>query len=285
MGTLRSILILSRLSNLPTVFANVLAAWFLGGGTWSVALAGAGLAAALCYSGGMILNDVFDAEWDRRHRKPRPIPRGDISWKTAAWLAWTGLGLGWIWLLALGSNPLWASGLLVAIWFYNALHKRWQGAVWLMGACRFFLFLSVASIPASIPPPAVWLWASALALYVVGITVAARREDTSQQVAPAAFGLLLVPAACGLGALGFLAPGSGTVWPILFVGLFCLWIGQALALFARGKVAVGRFVGRLLAGMVLIDAMALSPVLPQAAWLCFGFLILTLLLQTTIPPT
>lgn len=285
MGFARSILVLSRLSNLPTVFANVLAAWFLGGGTWSSSLAAAALAAALCYTGGMIVNDVCDAEWDRRFGKPRPIPRGEISRNTAGWLGWGSLGLGGGGLLALGANPLWATGLLTAIVLYNGLHKRWPGSVWLMGACRFFLFVSVASLPAAVVPLQVWLWGTALALYVVGITLAARREDTSQQVAPAAFGLLAMPAVCGAGSLFSLVPTTPLAWPVLFLTVFCLWTGQALGLFVTGKQPVGRLVGRLLAGMVLIDAMALSSVRLDAALLCFGFLLLNLLLQTVIPPT
>ena len=39
------------------------------------------------YGGGVVFNDVFDAELDRIERPERPIPRGDISIKSAALLA------------------------------------------------------------------------------------------------------------------------------------------------------------------------------------------------------
>src|SRR3954453_21514837 len=85
----RTLLVLGRVSNLPTVWSNCLAGWALAG---SVPLTGdfrqmieqpvrllvlcAG--ASLLYIGGMYLNDAFDADFDRQHRRERPIPSGAI---------------------------------------------------------------------------------------------------------------------------------------------------------------------------------------------------------------
>ena len=90
---LRPWLILSRGSNLPTVWSSTMAGWLLGA-YWSsktnVLLFGLTdgpstevawwplpwllLAVSAIYVGGMILNDVFDAAWDAQHRPTRPIP-------------------------------------------------------------------------------------------------------------------------------------------------------------------------------------------------------------------
>ncbi|MBD5656399.1 MAG: UbiA family prenyltransferase, partial [Candidatus Eremiobacteraeota bacterium] len=75
--TWRVALRLGRVSNLPTVWSNVLAGVVLAGrpasGAGIVALA---LGCALLYVGGMLLNDAFDHPLDARERPERPIPAG-----------------------------------------------------------------------------------------------------------------------------------------------------------------------------------------------------------------
>ncbi|HEY0550448.1 MAG TPA: UbiA family prenyltransferase, partial [Verrucomicrobiae bacterium] len=75
----RALLLLGRVSNLPTVWSNCLAGWLLGGGgewpQFAVLCGGA----TLLYVGGMFLNDAFDAEFDAQHRRERPIPSGAIQ--------------------------------------------------------------------------------------------------------------------------------------------------------------------------------------------------------------
>lgn len=82
---LRSWLELSRVSNLPTVWTNVLAGWLLAGGLpgqWQP-LAWLMAGGSLMYTAGMILNDAADVRWDRQHRRERPIPSGRVSPGTA----------------------------------------------------------------------------------------------------------------------------------------------------------------------------------------------------------
>jgi hypothetical protein len=76
---------LGRVSNLPTVWTNVLAAVVLSGGDWrSRHLALLLISMSLCYVGGMYLNDYFDRAIDARERPERPIPSGAISASTVA---------------------------------------------------------------------------------------------------------------------------------------------------------------------------------------------------------
>src|SRR5439155_10768617 len=74
---------LGRVSNLPTVTSNVLAAIALAGGfpaTATIVLAC--VAMSLMYVAGMYLNDAFDRDIDRVERPERPIPAGEVHAST-----------------------------------------------------------------------------------------------------------------------------------------------------------------------------------------------------------
>ena len=69
----RAYLLLARISNLPTVWTNVLAAYVVAGASRE-SLPIASIAASLFYTAGMFLNDAFDAPFDAQARADRPIP-------------------------------------------------------------------------------------------------------------------------------------------------------------------------------------------------------------------
>ena len=88
----RAWLVLTRGSNLPTVWSNLVAGWLLGYAytdrfPWALGLLasffGLLLGVSLIYVGGMILNDAFDARWDAERRSTRPIPAGLVSARAA----------------------------------------------------------------------------------------------------------------------------------------------------------------------------------------------------------
>jgi 4-hydroxybenzoate polyprenyltransferase len=68
MPALRTWLILGRVSNLPTVWSNCLAGWWLGGGGNFLKLPFLFIGVSLLYLGGMFLNDAFDEAFDQQHR-------------------------------------------------------------------------------------------------------------------------------------------------------------------------------------------------------------------------
>jgi len=71
---------LGRVSNLPTVWTNVMAAAVLARvPVASMGVVAVALACSLFYVGGMFLNDAFDHEFDARVRPERPIPSGLVS--------------------------------------------------------------------------------------------------------------------------------------------------------------------------------------------------------------
>ena len=76
----KTVLAICRVSNLPTVWMNVLAAAALSGMGVEFSSLGLLLISLSCfYCGGMCLNDVFDRSFDADHQPFRPIPAGQIG--------------------------------------------------------------------------------------------------------------------------------------------------------------------------------------------------------------
>lgn len=272
---LRAWLELARISNLPTVWTNVAAGWLLAGGGWEARLGWLLLGGSLLYTGGMILNDAADVKHDREHRRERPIPGGRVS-PGAAW----GAGLGMLLAGALcavaagGATWLSVAALVVCILFYDLYHKPWKGAVWVMGMCRVLLVLMSAS--AQEDPAAddadgkdVLGFAHALTLgcYIVGLTLVARSETAKTAVPPGAAwfarALLATPALAAV----WLSLDRGNAVPLLFVPVFLAWVILSIRIMRRGGAQIGRAVGWLLAGIVLVDAMAVSQISASLACL------------------
>src|SRR5437870_10761580 len=155
MNRLRTYAQLVRLPNVFTAFADIglgiLATWQLTpealspGWIWSALFL---LAASGClYCGGMVFNDVFDLEQDKRERPLRPIPSGRVSRSAAAVfgavLLTAGIGFAWLGGWSRNSSLTHHSSLFIAcllavcILLYDGWLKRfWAGPLG-MGACRF----------------------------------------------------------------------------------------------------------------------------------------------------
>ena len=167
-------LLLARVSNLPTIWTNVLAAAALARGLEHAAcVVWIALAMSLIYSSGMWMNDACDAEFDRRARADRPIPRGEVSVREV----WTGVFL----LAALSAAVLWAAGvyreawrwwagLAAAISYYNVRHKRDPFGPLAMGLCRGLVFAVTASAITGAVPMSVLVGAGVMTAYVLSLT-------------------------------------------------------------------------------------------------------------------
>ena len=68
---LRTLLVLGRSSNLPTVWSNCLAGWLLSGGGELKTFLWLCAGATCLYTGGMYLNDAIDANFDLQFRRER----------------------------------------------------------------------------------------------------------------------------------------------------------------------------------------------------------------------
>ena len=291
---LRPWLELARISNLPTVWTNVAAAWLLAGGPWvDATLTWLLLVGSLLYTGGMILNDAADVKHDRDHKKDRPIPKGRVcpaaAWSVGLVMMTVGAALA---IVQAQASPWITLALVAAILFYDLYHKPWPGAVWVMGACRVLLYLMAASATQSYLNEGlgqtVLLLALTLGAYIVGLTMVARMEAkgavTSRLRAFFAKALLYSPA---LVALGFwlaranwrLIPLLGDLTPLVplpFIFVFLSTVFYASRIMRQGGPAIGRAVGILLAGIAVVDALAVMQVSPALA--C-GFVVLAPILR------
>lgn len=236
--TPRTLLDLGRISNLPTVWTNVLAGAVLSGASLEApALLLLGAAASMLYIGGMFLNDAFDRRFDARLRSDRPIPSGRAS---AAGVFRTGFALlaagvilagvaSWLRGSPLEAGPsewraLGAAGFLAGlIVFYDAFHKGHPLSAVIMGSCRAALYV-LAAVTLGRLGVAVVAGALVLLAYVVGLTAIARREAT----APRLRGLVgrLIAGICLLDALLIALAGPPAVAAIAALGFPLTLAGQ-----------------------------------------------------------
>ncbi|MFM9080294.1 MAG: UbiA family prenyltransferase [Opitutaceae bacterium] len=171
---------LARAGNFPSVAGNVLAALVLSAPGFPFPAAGplglAVIAGWLIDAGGATIQDVADATFAARHRPERAIPRGAVSRATAAAVAAAQMAAGLGLLVFAGASPAWAAALAGVILAYDWTHKRWTGSVVLMAGCRVLLGLTVASLPGHGITPALLAWLGALFVYIVALSLLARRE-------------------------------------------------------------------------------------------------------------
>ncbi|CAH0201840.1 UbiA family prenyltransferase [Pseudomonas mediterranea] len=261
---LKTWMTLGRVSNLPTVWTNTLAAALLASSAgalappsslvWLLLL----VALSLLYLAGMLLNDLLDADWDQQHQNPRPITLGLVSRQqvrlaTALLLLLAAAAL--LGLSRLIDQPHWLLGsatLLVAcILGYNVLHKKYAHSVWLMGACRSALYLTAAASLA-IPPGPIWLCAMLLGVYISGLTYLARQEHRNQLLSRLPLLLMLSPL-----VLAFYS-NSLWFWPVMLLWLG--WLGRSYwrHLAQPRQRQVRAFIGAGLAALPLFDALVLA---------------------------
>jgi len=178
--TVKGYLELCRVTNLPSVWTNVLCAFLLAAGrfSWQGYLLPA-FALSCYYLAGICLNDLCDAAHDRVHRPCRPIPSGTVTMHGALALTTFFFLAGTATMLATPHLAgLLAAILLVAvIVWYDCNHKRNPLSVLLMALCRFLVF-AVTALAATGRLSALPALAGALQFaYVVCISLVARHEN------------------------------------------------------------------------------------------------------------
>lgn len=170
-----------RPANVVTAVADVLAGmaiagYFMGAVTYLpillLCLSTIGL-----YSGGIILNDVFDAELDAKERPERPIPTGLISKKAATIFGGVFFFIG---IFTAGlynpASQYLAVAIMVSCLIYDKFLKH--SAVFgpfNMGLCRGLnLLLGISIIPSSIQQW--WFLALVPIVYIAAVTMVSRGE-------------------------------------------------------------------------------------------------------------
>ena len=277
---LRGWLILTRGSNLPTVWSNVIAGWLLAQGLrlpplgteyWKQApdspdwgsLLLLLFGVSLTYVGGMILNDAFDARWDAERRSTRPIPAGIIAVGDALRVGWSALVVGFVFTIKAAPSATRLSVSLVALLLalcvvvYNRWHKGVSWAPAVMGLCRALLpaigFLVVGE-SIFFPPLAdsdriLFAHMFALWLLTYAITLVARHEATGGGAGRWVEALLFVAPVPLFWAVGFFWP-----WMLLWSAAYAWWLVRSNRRHPLPE-GVGARVADRLASMPLIDAM------------------------------
>lgn len=168
-----------RVSNLPTIWTNVLAAIVLSGTGWTI---GDYLLIAISiscfYTGGICLNDFWDAPFDAIHNPRRPLPSGRIPMRSAWVMTITLFGTGLILLsLTLQGFAIFGGVLLLsAILIYNRYHKKHPWSVFVMGACRFLVYAVSSLAIAGKLFPSVLIAGTAQFFYVLLLSLTSRVE-------------------------------------------------------------------------------------------------------------
>lgn len=177
---------LGRVSNLPTIWSNVLAGAILA----NVAIDPASVfiilvAISLIYTSGMFFNDVFDQQFDRQHRASRPIPAGEVGSSTVQFWASAMMLIALVlfsinisfsaietWYPVLSCLILCALVLLYDLW-----HKENPYGPLVMGLCRGMVYITAAITLA--PQFSLQLILSALSLtvWVLGLTMVAKKKN------------------------------------------------------------------------------------------------------------
>lgn len=181
------------------------------------------------YGGGVVLNDVFDAELDQVERPERAIPRGLVSKRTAAWwgVALLIIGVaaaaevhssGW-----LSSSAMLAIAIAVCAVVYDkwTKHHNWLGPL-NMGLCRglnLLLGMSILGIMLSM-----YAFLSLVpVVYIAAITMISRGEvhgGNKKMLYSAALLYLLV--ITSILVMGYINQHVG--YTCIFIGLFAVLV-------------------------------------------------------------
>ncbi|PMS17008.1 prenyltransferase [Trinickia dabaoshanensis] len=175
-------LALCRVSNLPTVWMNVLTAAFLSDPAGSAPYAAPVLLLAFSlscfYCGGMAQNDLYDLDHDRVHQPFRPIAVGAIALGAARALTLASFAMGFACLLLAPhrAGAYAAVALVIVIWTYNRFHKRHPSTMFAMAGARLLVYIVTALALTGRVSARVEVAALAQASYVLALTAVARAE-------------------------------------------------------------------------------------------------------------
>ncbi len=271
---------LVRLPNVFTAIADVAMGFFVSHGIVDLAslepplvirLIALAAASACLYMAGMVLNDVFDAEIDRRERPERPIPSGRVPIPRAKLLGFalltTGMALAVGLSLARGDYraALVSVAIAVSILTYDTVLKATPLGPVGMGLCRFFNVL----LGMSLAPEAWEAWnfiiASGIGVYITGVTWFARTEAAPSNRLSLAMATLVGAAGIVLlivypryapdsGMIGAINNDPGrwhTLWALLgaLVAWRCVW-----AVADPRPIIVQRAVRQCIFSLVMLDA-------------------------------
>lgn len=280
---------LMRPANIITAVADILAGFAIAGAAAGLIALGADAGSSplfaallwLClstvglYGGGIVFNDVFDAELDCKERPERPIPSGLASVTSATTLAVILLaaGIGAAFMVSLPSGIIAATvaslAVLYDIW---GKHQSWFGPI-NMGLCRGGnLLLGASAVPAALGN--VWLLGLIPVVYIAAVTTVSRGEvHGGNRPALAGGAVLYVAVLATLAGLAVITPGGWQSTP--FALLLAALVFPPLA--RAWKTLEPRLVGKAVKAGVLSLIVLNSALASIFAGWQYGIMVLALL--------
>lgn len=231
------------------------------------------------YGGGVVFNDVFDANLDREERPERPIPSGLVSVKQGAILGFVLLVIGIIsaLLVAIYPSGVIAFAIAIAALVYDkwGKHHAWLGPL-NMGLCRGLNLLLGMSLSASVVMEYEYLAIAIVpVLYIGAITMISQGEvhggrSTTMLFAVVLYGIVMA-------AIFFAAYVNGNqVYTLIFLLAFGLMAFPPL--FKAMREPSGKLIGR------AVRAGVLSLILMNACWAAaFGAFFFALIILLLLP--
>jgi len=228
------------------------------------------------YGGGIVFNDVFDADLDRIERPERAIPSGAISKKEATLLGIVLLCIGIFAAFAFSlRSGIIAFLILVFALVYNKFSKHYAFLGPLnMGVCRGMNLLLGVSI-VSISLQSLYLLGLIPLIYIFSITMISQGEvhgSSKKKLYAGAFLYEIV-----IGAILYAAFLQQNIfYSALFVVLFAWMIFKPL--FAAIKDPIGKNIGK------AVKAGVISLILMDAAWAAaYGQIFFAMLIAMLLP--
>jgi len=303
--TLKTAFILGRVSNVPTVWTNVVAALVISHSAlktpyyenWPVLLLVC-FSVTLLYIGGMYLNDAFDREVDSIERPSRPIPLGlaKVNRVFTAGYAMLAAGIAGLGFVAFYQGSVFTGFLFAlllggSILLYDMRHKNNPFSPLIMGLCRALVYISVAFAFVKMPLYDNWdLYAAAFVLwcYIVGLSYIARQESLSHVKNLWPLALLLAPVGYAVVTTVFgqiqlvnrLEVFLLSASLVSVIGYSFFWLRNP------GNKRISHAVSVMISGICFVDALVMS--LHGASfclWVGAGGFVLTLFFQKWIPGT
>lgn len=281
----RTHLIVGRVSNLPTVWSNMLCAWLLAGASSLSTLSILLLAGSTLYTGGMYLNDYADVDFDRVHAPERPIPAGLVSRFEVL--------LGAVVLFAIGlaaaacvSLPSLGCALvlLMCILAYTYVHKRSNIGPLFMAACRALLYVWVAVGVANTIAVEIAMLAGVLYSYILGLSYLARALTLRRWLFYVAAAMIVIPVV----GLSLSAANGNALVVCGGLALLLCWLGYSFSLLLQSPPKISLCIGALLSGIIVVDLLAVLMWAPLNLAVALVFIILFLMTRLTqkyIPAT
>ncbi len=234
-------LVLIRPANVITAIADIFAGIALSGAinlnhsTFPVWGALSLIVATAClYAGGIVFNDVFDLELDRKERPERPLPSGQISREKAIWFGITLFIIASVVTIQLATiSYLLALGIMICATSYDKYFKHTLvGGPLVMGLCRGLnLLLGISIVPDQVFE--MWWIGSLPVLFIAAITLTSQGEVHGKNrisvTVALGFDLMVACAIIYLAFLGYFQ--LLTVLPFLMIWLL-------MNLRAKGKAII-----------------------------------------------